>query len=185
MPAFLLTFLTVALAMFAGREAVRVARLAQGGMAIGPLLAAITGAAVLASALAAWLAGGLAGIVSGEYRAWLVAAALALAAVEVAILASPSAPREPTASLGATAIVLLAGVATDASGLLILSLALATGEPYLAAAGGALAVAGVLAFAAIAGEDWERMPRKALRWLVVLALVVGAGVVALAGRSLF
>ena len=49
MPAFLLTFLTVALAMFAGREAVRVARLAQGGMAIGPLLAAIIGAAVLAT----------------------------------------------------------------------------------------------------------------------------------------
>ncbi|WP_156170043.1 hypothetical protein [Aurantiacibacter luteus] len=185
MPAFLLTFLTVALAMFAGREAVRTARLAAGGAPLGGLLLAIAGAAVLASAFAAWLAGSLANLVTGDYRSWFVAAALALAALEVALLSTAKTPREPTASIGATALVLLSGIATDASGLLILSLALATGAPALAAAGGALAVIGVLGFAAIAGEDWERMPRRALRWLVVLALTVGAGVVALVGRALF
>ena len=179
MTAFLLTFLSVALAMFAGREAVRVAQLAQGGVSLRSLLLAIAVAAVLAAALAAWLASGLETLVTGTARAWCVAGALALAALEVGLLTTTRVPQEPTASIGATTLVLLAGMATEASGLLVLSIALATGEGALAAAGGAMASAGVLGFAAIAGEDWERMPRKILRWIVVLALVVAAGVVAL------
>lgn len=179
MPAFFLTFLAVALALFPGREAVRVARLVEGGMPWTALLAIIPAVAIIACSIAAWLAGTLGQLVSADLAMWLVAGALLIAALEVALLSRPDAPREPTASLGATAIVLLAGIVTDASGMLVLALALVTGAPFMTAAGGALAVTGVLSFAAIAGSDWEKMPRQSLRWLVALALVVGAGAIGL------
>lgn len=179
MSAFFLSFLSVALAMFAGREAVRVARLSEGGMAQTRLVGIAALAALVGAGFAAWLAGSLAPLVAGDWRAWLVAAALLLAALEVLLLGPPPpVPSEATASLGATALVLLAGIVSDASGLVVLSIALATGQPLFAGLGGALAAAGVLAFAAIAGADWERMPRELLRWIVAAALMTGAVVIA-------
>ena len=89
-------------------------------------------------------------------------------------LDAPDAPAEPTRSLAAIAIVLFAGILADASGLLVLSMSVAGGSPVLAAAGGALAVLGVLAFAAFAGEDWEKLPRHILRPVVAGLLVLAA-----------
>ena len=179
MIALVLAFVSVALAMIAGRESVRVARLVRGGVALVPLIAAIVAVSVLASGVAAWLAGTFAGLFPPQHQHWLVAAALLLAALEVLLLGEPDVPAEPTQSLGAIALVLFAGVLTDASGLLILSLALATGAPMLSATGGALALIGVLGMAAFAGADWEALPRRPLRWTVGGALLVAAGVIAL------
>ena len=175
MTSFFLTFLAVALAMLAGREAVRVARLAHAGAGALALLGAIAFAAIAGCAVAAWLAGEIAGLLPPDYRVWLVAGALALAALEVLLLSAPKAPREPTHSIGAVAIVLLAGVVTDASGLLVLSLSVATGEPVFVAAGGALAVIAVLGAGALTGADWEKLPHATLRYAVA-ALLLGAAI---------
>ena len=174
MTAFFLTFLCVALAMVAGREAVRVARFAAAGASSIVLVALAAIVAIVACAIAAWLAGTFAPLLSAEQKGWFVAAALVLAGLEVLLLDAPAAPREPTRSLGALSLVLLAGVLADASGLLVLSLAVATGAPVLAAAGGAIGAGGVLAFAAIAGRDWERLPRRLLRPVVGGLLLAAA-----------
>ena len=185
MSAFFLTFLSVLLAMVAGREAVRVARLAAAGSGDGrsSLIAVAAICAVAGCAVAAWLAGSLADWLTPRQRGWLVAGALLLAALEVALLDPPARPSQPTRSLGAIALVLFAGVLTDAGGLLVLSLAVATGASALAATGGALAAAGVLSFAAFAGPDWERLPRRAMRIGVALLLAAGAAVIAFAPPS--
>ena len=76
--------------------------------------------------LAAWLAGEFAPLFTPRQQSWFVAAALVFAGLEVIFLDAPPAPKEPTRSLGALGIVLFAGDLADASGLVILSLAVAT-----------------------------------------------------------
>lgn len=178
MAPFFLTFLAVTLAMLAGREAVRVSRFAGAGANAGALLALVAMVAMAACALAAWLAGNLAELLGPQQQGWFVAAALVLGALEVIFLDAPAPPREPTQSLGALALVLFAGVLADASGLLVLSLSVATGEPVMVVAGGGLGAAMVLGLAALAGDDWEKVPRQPLRWAVGVALLAGALVVA-------
>ncbi|MBH5321838.1 hypothetical protein [Aurantiacibacter sediminis] len=174
MTTFFLTFLAVALAMVAGREAVRAARLAGAGANPAALLAIAIICSIGACAVAAWLGNSFANLLNPEHKRWLVAAALALAAAEVAFLDAPAAPQEPTQSLGAIFIVLFAGVAADASGLLVLSLSVASDDPIYAAAGGALAVTGVLGIAIMAGSDWELLPRGILRLVIAALLFVAA-----------
>ena len=183
--AFFLTFLSVLLAMFAGREALRVARLAEATGGVGTLVALVAGVSVLACVLAAWLAGTFADLLSPQQRGWFVAAALVLAALEVMLLGLPDTPREPTRSLGAIGLVLFAGVLTDASGLLVLSIGIATGQAGLAAAGGALACAAALGAAAFARGDWEKLPRRTLQVAVGIALMAGAAVIVFAPPTAF
>ena len=183
MAAVFLAFLAVAAAMLAGREAVRVARFAAAGANTGAMVGLVLLVAVAACAAAAWLAGTFAPLLSTGHQAWFVAVALVLAALEVIFLDAPAKPREPTRSFGALALVLFAGVLADASGLIVISLAVATGEPALAAIGGALGAGGVLVAAALAGEDWERLPRTALRWAVGIALLGAAALIAFSPPS--
>lgn len=164
--------------MLAGREAVRVSRFAAAGASLPVLLVVIVIAAAGACALLMWLAGGLAPLFTPRQQSWFVAAALVFAGLEVIFLDAPARPKEPTRSLGALAIILFAGVLADASGLAVLSLAVATGAYGLVAAGGAVAVAGVMAMAALAGDDWEKLPRTALRWGVGLLLLAAAAIIA-------
>jgi hypothetical protein len=100
MPAFFLTFLAVAVAVTAGREALRVARLreALGGMA--RLSVAIVVAALAGAALAAWIATAVAAQLGPDDRLWFVAIALGIAAAEVLFYRRPASPREPTRSIG-------------------------------------------------------------------------------------
>jgi len=178
MTAFFLSFLAVGLAMLAGREAVRVSRIAGSGASAGALFAVVAVVGIVACGLAAWLAGEFAQLLSSRQQSWFVAAALVLAGLEVIFLDAPKAPSEPTHSLGAMAIVLFAGVLADASGLLIISLSIATGAPAMVATGGALAVAGVLGAAAMAGPAWEKLPRMPMRWTIGPLLLICAFVIA-------
>ena len=183
MPAFFLTFLATALAIMAGRDAVRIARLSAahgfaGVARAGVLYAAIVLAGVAYAALAAWLAGGLADMLQGAAGRLFVAVALGIAGFEVLVLRPKQAPTEPTRSLGATLIVLLAALATGAAGFLVLALTVMTGAPVLAGAGGALGAVAALSGAAMAGEDWEKLPHGAMRLgggatLLAAALVTG------------
>lgn len=166
--------------MLAGREAVRVARVSAAGASAAALLVITAAVAIGACVLAAWLAGEFAPLFTPRQQSWFVAAALVFAGLEVIFLDAPPAPKEPTQSLGALALVLFAGVLADASGLVILSLAVATGAPMLVAAGGALAVAAVMGMAALMGEDWQKLPRMPLRWGVGIVLLASGAIIGFA-----
>lgn len=178
MPAFFLTFLATALVLLAGRDAVLVARLAAAHGRIGVLLPAIGLAGIAYAAVAAWLAGELAPILVGPAAPLFVAIALTIAGAEVLVLRSGKPPAEPTRSLGATLLVLLLRLLTGAAGFLVLALAVLTGAPWLAGAGGAAGAFTALVLAASAGAEWERLPHAALRLpgggaLLLAALVTG------------
>ncbi len=182
MPAFFLTFVSVAAAMLAGRDAVRVARLRASLGWFGPLLVTVLLAALAGAALAAWIAQELSPLIRPQAKPLVVGLALALAAGEVLLRSAPGQPREPTRSMGAITLVLLLGMVTDASGFIILSLAIATGEPLLAASGGALGAILVLGAAIVAGKDWEALPLKPIRMIVGCGLVAAAAMIVISAR---
>lgn len=174
MPAFFLTFVAVAAAMLAGRDAVRVARLRAALGWGGPLLATAVLAALAGGALAAWIADELAPIIPAAFKPLVVAVALGLAGLEVLLRAPPDQPKEPTRSMGAITLVLLLGMVTDASGFTILAMAITTGEPLLAAVGGAFGAVVVLGAAILAGADWQQLPLPAMRRIVGAGLLLTA-----------
>ncbi|WP_120077737.1 hypothetical protein [Aurantiacibacter odishensis] len=178
MPAFFLTFIAVVAAMVAGRDAMRVARLRSTLGWTGPLLVTAVLAALAGAALAAWIASGLAHLIPASFKPVVVAVALLLAGLEVLLRTPPAKPREPTRSMGAITLVLLLGMVTDASGFIILSLAIATGEMLLAAAGGAMGALVVLVGAIVAAEDWQALPLDLLRRIVGAGLILAAVVIA-------
>ena len=179
MPAFFLTFVAVAAAMLAGRDAHRVARLRVTLGWTGPLLVTGLLAALAGAGLAAWIARELAPLIPPSFKPFVVAVALGLAGLEVLLRTPPDNPREPTRSMGAITLVLLLGMVTDASGFIILSMAIVTGEPLLAAAGGATGALVVLSGAILAAEDWQMLPLKTLRRIVGTGLLFAAIVIAL------
>jgi hypothetical protein len=184
MSALFLALLTSALAMLGGRSARLTARMAEAlGGGAGLLMAGWIGA-IATSAFAAWAGVLLAPQMAPAGKAMFVAFALALAALELLFLRERAAPVEPTRSLGAIALVLLAGQLTDAARFFVLALAVATGAPALAAAGGALGSGAVLTAAwALAGAWSARLPLRVLRLAVGALFAVAAVVVALAARG--
>lgn len=185
MPALFLALLTSALAMLGGRSARLVARMAEAlGGSAGLLL---TGwlCAIATSALAAWMGAWLAPQMPPAGKAMFVALALGLAAIELLVTRDRPAPAEPTRSLGAVALVLIAAQATDAARFFVLALAVATAEPGLAAAGGALGSGAVLTVAWALGGEWDaRLPHRALRLAVSGLFLIAAVVVALSARGI-
>ena len=178
MPAFFLAFLTVALAILAGRESLRVARLSAARDGAIGLWLAILAAGFASAAIAASLAGELAELL--EPRMWpvLVAGALTVAGIEVLVLRAPPKPREAAQSIGATVLVLFVELLTGAAGLLVIALSVAQSEPVLSGAGGALGAMAALSAAALAREDWEQLPHQMMRLaggglLLLAALVSG------------
>lgn len=185
MSAFFLTFLAVAVAMLAGRDAVRVARLRATLGWGGPLVVTVLLAALAGAALAAWIAGSMIPLIPAAFKPLTVAIALGLAGAEVLLRAPPESPREPTRSMGAITLVLLLGMVTDASGFIILSLAIATGAPLFAAVGGAFGAVVVLCGAIVAGEDWQALPLKWIRRVVGTGLLLVAASIVLFSGALF
>lgn len=184
MPALFLALLTSALAMLGARPTLLTARLAA---ALGPgagLLATCWLSAIATSALAGWAGAWLAPQMAPAAKAMFVAAALAVSALELLFMRSRAAPAEPTRSLGAILLVLLAAQVTDAARFFVLALAVATGAPVLAAAGGALGSGAVLTAAWAVGGAWEmRVPLKAVRLGVSGLFLLAAIVVALSARG--
>ncbi|WP_342356659.1 hypothetical protein [Novosphingobium aerophilum] len=101
--------------------------------------------AVASSALAAWLGGRMLAGMAPAARGLFGAIALLLAGGEMLLLAPKPAPQEPTHSLFAAGVVLLALQLTDAARFLILALAVGTAAPIPAAIGGALGSMAALA----------------------------------------
>jgi len=174
MPAFFLAFLAVALAILAGRESVRVARLAAARDGAIGLWLAFLAAGIAAAVIAASLAGELAAMLEPAMRGWMVAAALLMAGIEVLALRAPPPPKEAAQSVGATLLVLFTELLTGATGLLVIALSVALGEPLLSGAGGALGAMAGLGVAALAREDWDKLPHPAMRLAGASTLLVAA-----------
>lgn len=173
MSAFLLALLAALVAGLGARDQMVVAELAvRRGPGLGLLVTAMA-AALLSAAIAGWLGGQVAPQLLPRARSILVAMALGLAALELVVLRPRRQAAEPTESLGALAVVLLAHQVTDAARLLVFAIAAASAVPVLAMLGGAAGCGLSMAMAVTGGADLLRLP---LRWMrtglgVVLGLV--------------
>jgi putative Ca2+/H+ antiporter (TMEM165/GDT1 family) len=175
MPAFLFSLIACLLVTMAGREQLRLARLASVlGVRTGLLVAVIVSSAVT-SGIAAWAGRWLATVLADSARVPLAAIALLLAASQLAVLRARPAPKEPTWSFGAVLIVLLLAQICDATRLLVLALVLQTGDAVAVALGGALGSGLALIASCLAGAKWElRMPHRALSCGVAAVLLTAA-----------
>lgn len=178
---FLFAFIAVVLAGVGARDQITVARLAS-GMGQRPALLVVAIALSLATAaFAAWLSIEVAPWLNPQARLLFGAIALGFAGLESLLLSPGRKPEEPTQSLAAISIVLLAHQLTDAARFLIFGLAVATGAAIPAGAGGALGGAFLLVAAWAVPEmfDWERVRlwrRVTGALLLVVALIVGFSV---------
>ena len=93
---------------------------------------------VVTAAIAAFGGSVIAGLIGGDASLMLAALALVWAGVEMAWPWRRALPKEPTRSAFAILIVLLAAQVGDAARFLILAVAVATGSPVFAMAGGAI-----------------------------------------------
>jgi hypothetical protein len=169
MAGFLFAMLAVIATGLGGRDQVLVARLAPRGavLAIALVCAAIT------SALAGWAGQSVAPLLNDAARAMLVAIALTLAAAELLLVKPARQPLEPTQSLGAFTVVILAHQLTDAARFTLFAIAAASPLPWTAMAGGMIGAAASLGAGWLGGPLWEKQPLTAIRRVLgVLLLLV-------------
>lgn len=144
------------------------------------LVACISG--TLAAVLAAWGGVQVAGMTGGSARLFLVALAVGLAGLELIVLSPRPAPREPTHSLGAFALVLFAMQLTDAARFMIFALAVLTRAPITTAMGGAVGAMLVVAagWSGLFGAAPKLRPIRRMLGvlLLMLAAALGAPIIA-------
>lgn len=179
MTGLLLTLIAVVLAGIGARDQVTLAGIAERNGARAGLLVTGLVVACASAALAASAATTIAPMLTGKARMIFAAMALGAAGFESLLLSPGRKPHEPTHSLGALAIVLLAQQITDAARFLVLAIAVATAAPIAAGVGGAAGGAVVLVAAWLAPEVW-RDPRLLLvRRVIGAALLLVAAVLAM------
>ena len=162
MSSFLLTFLAALVAGLGARDQMLVAELsARRGPGLGLLVTAVA-MAMLSAGIAGWAGGLVAPQLLPRARTVLVAMALGLAAIELIVLHPRRPAAEPTESLGALAVVLLAHQVTDAARLLVFAIAAASAVPAFAMFGGMAGCALGLVAGWSGGDALLRLP---LRWL--------------------
>lgn len=141
----------------------------------GLLLIALVAAAGT-SALAAWVGGGMLGELAPGARALFMAIALILGGGEMLLLAPRPAPREPTASLFAAALVVTSIQITDAARFLVLALAIGTAAPITAGLGGAFGSVVALVAAWVAPHLVATPQARRLRRVIgAILLLLGLG----------
>lgn len=183
MNAFLFAFAAVLLVSIGGRDQLLVARLAErlgrsgGLLLVGAIASALSAAAMAAAGLAMAL------VLPPAAADMLVAFGLLIAAGELAWHRKAKLPHEPTASLFATLVVLLARQLGDAARFLVFAFA-AGGSAWLAAAGGAFGGFAALALAAVLGAEIEGWPLRAVRIGLAALLAVAGVVIALTARGI-
>lgn len=180
MSGFFFAFLAVALASIGARDQITLARLVNRNGPNTALLVLACLCACAASAFAAWAGSTIAPGMTPNARSFLAALALGWAGAESLLLTPGRKPEEPTRSLGAASVVLLAHQLTDAARFLIFALAVAFNAPPAAGLGGATASVAMLATAFALPEycEWQtlRWPRRAVGMvLVAAALWLGLG----------
>jgi hypothetical protein len=163
MAAALYAFVAAMIAGIGARDQLLVAGLvARQGRGWPILLTGLT-TALLSSAMVVLAARAIGGELNNRAGLLLAALALALAALELALVQPRRAPQEPTRSLGAAGIVLLAVQLTDATRFLIFAIAIATEAPRTAGLGGMAASLVVVAVGWLGGADLLRLPLRPVR----------------------
>jgi hypothetical protein len=180
MAAFYLTLVAVLLSGIAARDQMTVAALTRAqGQRFGVLATALI-AAALTSALAAYAASRVLATLPLPARPIVTAIVIGLAGAESLILSPRKAPREPTHSLGALALVLLAHQVTDAARFTLFGLAVGMGAPFAAGLGGGIAGAVLMgaawAFAPVFAAPGIRLVRRIVgAMLLIVALILYLG----------
>lgn len=174
MTGFYFTLLAVLLAGLAARDQLTVAGLTlrqgarPGVLVTGIVISFATGAA------AAWAGSLIAPLLPSNARLFLAALALGFAGGESLLFSPGRNPEEPTLSLGALALVLVAHQLTDAARFLVFAIAVATNAPIPAGLGGAIGGAALLAAAWLAPELVTLPLLRRLRRVVGVVLLVVA-----------
>ena len=183
MDGFLLALLLVAALAMGGRDQWMVARWADSlGRSAGLLLLAVACTCLSAAAMA-WFGAEFAALLPRRAAQMLVAFALALAATELALPVRIKKPVEPTRSLAAIGIVLLARQIGDGARFAVFALAAWTVWPVTAALGGALGGAAAVALGWAAGaENMARWPLLPLRIGLAVCLAIAALFIGLNAR---
>ena len=183
MSAFLLALLAALAVGIGARDQLLVAWMAarpgmKSGAGFGLLMTAI-GAALLSAGLAGWAGMLAAPQLAAPARNLLAAMALGLAALELLVLRPGRRPAEPTASLGALGVVLLAQQVTDAARLLVFALAASSAAPQLAVLGGMLGCAGTAVLGWSGGDRLAALPLTPVRRALSVLLAAIAVFVAI------
>lgn len=175
MTGFFLALLATLLAGAGARDQVVLAHLsrAQGARPTALLVGIITCA--LTSAFAAWASLSVAPMLNGNARLFMAGIALGFGGAELLFLSLPKAPKEPTRSLSALAVVLAAHQITDAARFLIFAIGLAVYAPPMAAAGGTVAGA-VLLGAAWSAPNYLAHPAARILRRVIGGVLLVAGI---------
>ena len=185
MSPFFLALLSTGLASFGGRDQLLVAQLAG---RLGPsriLLAIAWFASAFTAALAALAGMGIALLLPPAAKAMLAGFALLAGAVEMAWPWRWRRTEEPTRSAFAILIVLIAAQIGDGARFLVLAVAVATGEPVLAAFGGALGGGAALTLGWAQGAAWGKGDRlRRLRLMIAGILALAGVIIALSARGL-
>jgi hypothetical protein len=173
---FLLALLLVAALATGGRDQLLVAQWAGVLGRSGQLLALAIVCACLSAAAMAWIGAEFAALLPRRAAQMLVAFALALAAGELALPVRIKPPAEPTRSLAALGIVLLARQIGDGARFAVFALSAWTVWPVTAGLGGAIGGAAAVGLGWAAGaETLARLPLRMGR----LSLAVCLGIAAL------
>ena len=176
MTGFYLALVAVMLAGFGARDQLILASISQAQPNRPALL--ITGAltATAATALIVWASQAMGELRQPDARTWLGTFALVIAGIELLAARRARKMEQPTPSLGALALVLLARQVLDAARLLVFALCVSTGAPVAVALGGVSASL-VLLWFAWAHPQVPLDPRVFVYRKVAGALLLGAALV--------
>lgn len=150
-----------------------------------PLAGVALSCGVATALLAAWAGQVVGAGISDSAETMLLAVALALAALELACRRDVREPVEPTRSLGALALVLVASQVGDATRLVLFALAAGSAAPAMTGVGGALgSAAGLMAALAIGRGGMNALPLRRLRLALAGLALVAAAIIGLSARDL-
>lgn len=183
MDGFLLSLLLVAMLATGGRDQWLVAHWADRLGRSVQLLAVAVLASGLSAAAMAWIGAEFAALLPRRAGQMLVAFALALAAAELAWPVRAQAPREPTRSLGALGLVLLARQIGDGARFTVFAVAAWSLWPFTAGLGGAMGGAGAMLIGwSVGSASLARWPLRLIRLVLAVALGTAALFIGLDAR---
>jgi hypothetical protein len=178
MTAAFLAFLAAVLAGTGARDQLLIAGLAARRLLSLPLLMVAVGSTVFAAAAVAKAAEFMAPMLPPDARVMFAGMAAVIAGLECLVIAPPRTPQEPTRSLFAATVVLLAHQLTDGARFLVFAIAVATAVPTAAALGGAAGGVATVLLGAVAGEVMPAGRLRRFRQAIgAVFLLVGAWLV--------
>jgi putative Ca2+/H+ antiporter (TMEM165/GDT1 family) len=183
MDTFLLCLVLVFAIGLGGRDQLIVARLTEAHVQSLQLLVVGVLCAGLAAAVLAWAGMTVAQLLPPRAANMLVAFALAVAAAELVWPVRQKPLAEPTRSLGAIAVVLLARQLGDAARFAVFAFATQATYPATSIIGGALGGGATIALGWMLGDELEeRLPLRAIRLALAACLFVAALFIGLNAR---